>query len=290
MEIEKGSGGYKVIVGVLSGAGGKGPLHRDSIRSTWARDRKTNGNSVSVTSANSKDHEGGVYFIVAGPWEDIKEEYDKYRDLIWIEEDEVYEGEESVLPFKTEAFVHVIQKYALPGKAGFQYLFKTDDDSFVDLVKLEQEIGSKDYDYWGCCTTEHFKPLRSPTRKWRVTFDLYPEEYYPLYCQGAGFAMSRTFVECMSSNLKDFRYNPFEDVSIGLLAERCSVKPQSDFVSIKQYRTEEAGEKKQLKDDGGNKKEIFFLPKATMANKVLQHRVKTHYDMYAHYKCVQESC
>jgi hypothetical protein len=268
MEIEKG--GHKVAVGVLSGAGGKGPLHRDSIRSTWASGRKS------------------VYFIVAGPWNDIREEYDKYRDLIWIEEDEVYEGEESVLPFKTEAFIHILQKYTLPGKAGFEYLFKTDDDSFVDLAKLEKTIGGKKYDYWGCCTTENFKPLRSPTRKWRVTFDIYPEEYYPLYCQGAGFALSRKFVECMSNHLAFFRYNPFEDVSIGLLAERCSMVPDTDFVRIKQYRTEEAGEKKQLKND--ERKEIFFLPKATMKNKVLQHRVKTHYDMYAHYKCVKEGC
>ena len=268
MEIEKG--GHKVAIGVLSGAGGKGPLHRDSIRSTWARDRK------------------GVYFIVSGPWNDIKAEYDKYRDLIWIEEDEVYEGEESVLPFKTEIFIAVLQKYSLPGKAGFEYLFKTDDDSFVDVEKLEKFIGGKKYDYWGCCTTENFKPLRSPERKWRVTFDMYPEEYYPLYCQGAGFAMSRKFVECASHHLAKFRYNPFEDVSVGLLAERCGIKPDTDFVRIKQYRTEEAGEKKQMKNV--EKKEIFFLPKATMKNKILQHRVKTHYDMYAHYKCVKEGC
>ncbi len=226
--------------------------------------------------------------MVAGPWENIADEYDKYRDLIWIEEEEVYEGEESVLPFKTEIFLHVLQKYTLPGKAGFEYLFKTDDDSFVDLTKLEDTIGGSKYDYWGCCTTENFKPLRSPTRKWRVTFELYPEEYYPLYCQGAGFALSRKFVECAYESLPTFRYNPFEDVSVGLLAERCGIAPTTDFVSIKQYRTEEAGEKKQLKN--AERKEIFFLPKATMKNKVLQHRVKTHYDMYAHYKCVQEGC
>ena len=258
------------MVGVLSGAGNKGPLHRDSIRSTWARDRK------------------GIYFIVAGPWADIVDEYEKYRDLIWIEEEEVYEGEESVLPFKTEVFIDILQKYTLPGKAGFEYLFKTDDDSYVDLSMLEKTISKKGYDYWGCCTTERFKPLRSTTRKWKVSFEIYPELYYPLYCQGAGFAMSRKFVQCIADNLKDFRYNPFEDVSVGLLAERCRVKPVTDFAKIKQYRTEEAGEKKQLTDQ--KREEIYFLPRATMKGKVLQHRVKTHYDMYAHYKCNAEGC
>jgi hypothetical protein len=267
-EIE--NGGSKIIVGVLSGAGGKGPLHRDSIRSTWARDRK------------------GIYFIVAGPWEVVKVEYEKYRDLIWIEEEEVYEGEESVLPFKTEIFLHILHKYSLPGQAGFEYLFKTDDDSYVDLTKLAKTIVGTHYDYWGCCTTDHFRPLRSPTRKWRVTFELYPEEYYPLYCQGAGFAMSRKFITCISTNLENFRYNPFEDVSVGLLAERCGIKAVSDFARIRQYRTDDASEKKMLNDS--KKEEIFLLPRASMQGKILQHRVKTHYDMYAHHKCVAEGC
>lgn len=267
-EIEKG--GHSVVVGVLSGAGGKGPLHRDSIRSTWARKRK------------------GIYFIVAGPWEDIVDEYEKYRDLIWIEEDEVYEGEQSVLPFKTQAFIHILQKYSLPGKAGFQYLFKTDDDSYVDVEFLEETLEENSHDYWGCCTTEHYRPLRSPTRKWRVSFDLYPEQVYPLYCQGAGFAMSRDFVNCMSMHLGYFRYMPFEDVAVGLLAERCGVTPVSDFKKIHQYRTQDANEKKQLNNE--KREEIYFLPRATMKGKILQHRVKTHYDMYAHHKCVVEDC
>jgi len=269
-EIEKG--GPKIVVGVLSAAARKGPLQRDSIRSTWARDTKN-----------------GVYFIVAGPWEDIKDEYEKFRDLIWLDEEEIYEGEESVLPFKTEAFLDILHRYTLPGSGRFEYLFKTDDDSYVNLEALEKTILKKNFDYWGCCTTTHFKPLRSITRKWMVTYELYPEKFYPLYCQGAGFAMSRKFVECISNNVADFRYNPFEDVSVGLLAERCGVEPQSNFDAIKQYRTDEAGEKKQL--NNVKQEEIYFLPRATMRRpKVLQHRVKTHYDMYAHYKCVQEGC
>jgi len=270
-DIEKG--GVDIVVGVLSGAGGKGPIHRDSIRSTWARDRK------------------GVYFIVAGPWEAIEEEYQHYRDLIWIDEEEVYEGEESVLPFKTEIFLYIINKYSLPGKAGFQYLFKTDDDSYVDMTKLENAIvGKKDIHYWGCCTDVHYRPLRHPSRKWRITFDLYPEEYYPLYCQGAGFAVSRDMANCIidGDNLKNFRYNPFEDVSVGLLAERCGYRPSSDCHGIQQYRTKDSNEIKQLNKQ--EVEEINFLPRATMKHKILQHRVKTHIDMYAHYKCTKEDC
>lgn len=75
---------------------------------------------------------------MAGPWDEIAEEYEAYRDMIWIDEEEVYEGEKSVLPFKTESFLYVIYTHSLPGDAGFHYVFKTDDDSYVDLVKLEE--------------------------------------------------------------------------------------------------------------------------------------------------------
>ena len=261
------NGDYSIVVGVLSGAGGKGPLHRNSIRATWASERK------------------GIYFIVAGPWEAIEEEYNKYRDLIWIEEDEVYEGEESVLPFKTEVFIHIANKYS----SGFDYLFKTDDDSYVDVNKLDKYLSKHSYNYWGCCTEDYIRPLRHPSRKWHITFDLYPEDLYPRYCQGAGFAMSKKFVDCITSNLKKFRYNPFEDVSIGLLSERCRVKPVTDYERVIQYRTEDANEKKQL--NNVKKDEIFFPPRATMkGKKLLQHRVKNLYDMYAHHKCAKEGC
>ena len=261
----------RIVVGVLSGAAGKGPLHRESVRATWA-----------------SGHDG-VYFIVAGPWKDVKEEYEKYRDLIWLDEDEVYEGEESVLPFKTELFIDVAYRHAAQGT--MQYLFKTDDDSYVNLKALEKEILNSGFDYWGCCTAQYFRPLRHPSRKWRITFELYPEEFYPLYCQGAGFAMSKNFVSCMvdQNHLKQFRYNPFEDVSIGLLAERCGVQPTTNFAKIKQYRTREASEIKQLVNTVNERKQIKFLPRPTMKDKIVQHRVKTHYDMFAHHKCALEN-
>jgi hypothetical protein len=264
----------RIFVGVLSGAAGKGPLHRDSVRATWAL-----------------GHDA-VFFIVAGPWEDIKEEYEKYRDLIWLDEEEVYEGEESVLPFKTELFVEVVYRYSTPGT--MQYLFKTDDDSYVNLNALEEEIlnSTSRIDYWGCCTAHYFRPLRHPSRKWMITFDLYPEEFYPLYCQGAGFAMSKDFASCMvdQNHLRYFRYNPFEDVSIGLLAERCGVQSKGNCRKVRQYRTKEASEIKQLVGEETERPTVTFLPRPTMKETIVQHRVKTHFDMYAHHKCVLENC
>jgi hypothetical protein len=126
------------------------------------------------------------------------------------------------------------------------------------------------------------------TLKWAVSFDIYPEELYPTYCQGAGYALSRKFVRCAveQGHINQFRYNPFEDVSIGLLAERCNVLPVTDERVI-QYRGDAV--EHMLASDVAQT--IRILPKPTMhGGKIVQHRVKTHYDMYEHYLCSNLGC
>lgn len=60
-----------LVIGVLSGASGDGPYRRNNVRSTWALGRSN------------------VFFVVAGPWSQIEEEYEKYGDLLWLDMDEV---------------------------------------------------------------------------------------------------------------------------------------------------------------------------------------------------------
>jgi len=271
-EMERG--GVPIIVGVLSAAGGRGVDHRDSIRSTWARNRV------------------GIYFIVAGPWNIIQKEFAKYRDLIWIQENETYEGEQSVLPFKSESFITIVHKHSPSGISGYKFLFKTDDDSYVDMVRLENTLllGQWDepLDYWGKCTRKRFPPLRDMALKWAVSYDIYPEELYPSYCQGAGYALSRKFVTCAvdQGHVSQVRYNPFEDVSVGLLAERCGILPVTDE-RIVQYRGDTIVN--MLASD--TIESIKLLPKPTMTGgKIVQHRIKTHYEMYEHYLCSIHGC
>ncbi len=161
-----------IVIGVLSGAGGNGPSKRNSIRSTWAY-RKQN-----------------VFFIVAGPWEQIEHEYNRFHDLLWIDREEVYVTETSVLTFKTESFVAVMYNEFMKGKGGnvdgggsgsgsdsstVSYLFKADDDSYVDLQKLYRAllIESKKYDhlwdYWGKCNDGGWKPHRDKSNKWYIS-------------------------------------------------------------------------------------------------------------------------
>ena len=163
----------EIFVGMLSGAGGEGPNRRKVIHETWGQ-------------AHPK---AKVYFLVAGPWEGIQSEYNEYGNLLWIDHNEVYEGNDSVLLYKTEAFLKVMNnKLASLGTNGSsKYLFKTDNDSFVILDKLSEYLEDLDDppDYWGWCKPN--PPIRDKKHKWGISREVYPEDWYPPYCQGADF-------------------------------------------------------------------------------------------------------
>lgn len=267
----------KLVIGVLSSAGGDGPNRRNYIRSTWA----------------SRQYFDGTFFLVAGAWEDVKGEFMFYRDLIWIDEEEIYDGEESVLPYKTISFFGILNEFAKPIESGgFIHAIKTDDDSYVNIENLklklqESESGFNEdkLHYFGHCPQFHVLPSRDKSNKWPVTYQTYPEPKFPLYCQGAGFGLSRHLLNAAIENdhFATYRYMPFEDVSIGILAERSGFKPAM-INGIHVFRADTPKERLCVnqaipmeicyKDDLSN-----WPPDAKMNGKLIQHRVTNRDDM-----------
>ena len=193
-----------------------------------------------------------MFFLVAGPWNQISFEFDMKQDLIWIDKKEAYSDSESVLTTKTSAFLGIVHKAAKQLSLNYTHIFKTDDDSYVDLRKLYHLLLSessltKTPDYLGQCGTKRLAPIRDLKRKWSVSADLYPEPLYPTYCQGAGFALSRRFVECAAEeNLANIRYLPFEDVFVGLLSQRCNISPTHDHLRrFRMWRSSASGTKEE---------------------------------------------
>jgi len=264
-----------IVIGVLSGAAGDGPERRKSIRNTWA-----NGHSV--------------FFIVAGPWEEIQKEYDTNQDMIWINQEESYD---SVLTFKTMAFVKIIYHLASlsNGNIDFKYAFKTDDDSYVNVMHLYQYMLEKDHDeynYWGWCKKKEFRPLRGDNDKWAVSFELYPEPMYPRYCQGAGFALSWKFIECASGegdHISNARFMPFEDVAMGLIAQRCNIVPTmaEDERLLHMYRTDTSEERNRV-NQGKKRIDASKLPIPDMSGRIVQHRIHGAWDMLEHHRSIFE--
>ena len=135
-----------IRIGVLSGADGRGEEHRDYIRSTWASRGKSTpiiGGGIDTTTMKAANNNknmvkrgggvidggyeqqirfsgsiAGIYILVAEPWEGIAYKFQERRDLIWIDEEEKYEGEDSVLPFKGASFISSIHENAREYIAG----------------------------------------------------------------------------------------------------------------------------------------------------------------------------
>ncbi len=342
----------QIVIGVLSGSNAEGPSRRQAIRDTWAS-RTSNHNLRDLmhetgidtnheksSSAAAAESSTAVFFLVAGLWQSIQEEYERFRDLIWFDQTEVYDGETSVLTFKTLGFLKIVHDAMEKSRGGednnygdaddswkdVEYVFKTDDDCFVniDLLKVHllgdtttnddrehtlDDSGQRRNNahlenentihYWGNCKTdEKISPLRGTRYKWGISENTYPERYYPPYCQGVGFAVSRTFLSCAASDhnhhyqhqfdnvhyldenhngenhISKMRFMPFEDVAVGILAERCGVKPTSvdDPRLIKQYRTNLREERFKIKN-GMKKIGKGKLPMPDMEGRIVVSKV-----------------
>ena len=80
--------------------------------------------------------------------------------------------------------------------------------------------------------------------------------------------MSRRFLDCAVGlgHISKIRYQPNEDVAIGLLAERCNIKPKNNYGVLIRYEDENEP--------------------ITMHKKIVQHYVKTEEEMRLHHKDV----
>jgi hypothetical protein len=351
-----------IVIGVLSSGkddknnNNNGFQRRQSIRDTWAynqtgifflvakpfhstlspsslsssSNKNDNINNTTMTTQHIHNHNSSSLLL--------EEEYELYDDLVWIDEEENYNGEQSVLTYKTLSFVNIIHdlvleiqqeqeeeiqhEYEIQEQQSFvKYIFKTDDDSYLHIQNLYLHLfqeestkssttdNQKSIDYWGECKKEQVEPLRSNDNKWAVSYELYPEQFYPKYCQGAGFALSWKLIDCassssslsskgigssssssMDSHIANARYMPFEDVAVGLIAKRCNFEPTNiqNKAWMHMYRFERAEEKWRV-NKGLERMPKFKLPKPNMdGGRVIQHRIYDDWDMREHHKIVMD--
>jgi len=99
----------------------------------------------------------------------------------------------------------------------------------------------KDHDYVGQCKLVHYEVHmeREAEYKWPLRVDCGLKPWFPRYCQGTGFAVSKMFVDRAvgEGHVANVKFMPFEDVAVGMLAERCNIDPQLPSTAIiKIYR------------------------------------------------------
>jgi len=247
-----------IIVGVLSVPKNFG--WRESIRTTWAATNNT-----------------AVFFVLAGPWNDIKEEYNMYKDIIWIDMEESFR----LITYKTSMFFQVVNIMAFKLNLSYSHVLKTDDDSYVALGRLEQFVKReqpKHLDYWGYSDMKYVKPLRNPKHRYYESLDQYPEPYYPPYVNGAAILLSRQTVECVTRTMQDARFLDLEDVFVGIVVARCGAIPShSDLVRV--YRGSIRVTRWTANENN--------MQEVTMKNKIIQHRILSPEEMISHHESMK---
>ena len=337
-----------IVIGVLSSGGYNntlGFLRRQSIRNTWGMNHtgiffivakpftsSTSTSSTRIDGGGDSENVDINHHEQHQPEQQqqqqseqqvlsLEEEYEQYDDLLWIDEDEVYNGETSVLTYKTLSFVNIIYDLVMEdheengndtsssSSSFVKYIFKTDDDSYIHVKNLHNHLLSStptsttsQRDYWGECKTEQIEPLRSSDNKWAVSKAIYPERLYPKYCQGAGFALSWKFIQCAASSssgsgsssnnshIANARYMPFEDVAVGLIAKRCHIEPTNveNPNWMHMYRFDRSEEKWRV-NQGLERMPKSKLPKPDMdGGRIVQHRIYDDWDMKEHHKIVMD--
>jgi hypothetical protein len=239
---EKDGRRLKLVVGVVSHHSGR----RQAVRETWAK--------------NVKD----IYFVVAGDFRAVEEEFFREKDILWVDTEERYES----LWFKTGAMFAIFYRHI----QNFDFVLKTDDDSYINLPELQDELteGGEGYlsEYFGRCHVKRVMPYRPAQekrlppyfRKFIVDKVTYPEKWYPPYCQGAGYLVGPRFLECIGREVAHIRFHPFEDVAVGIIAERCDIQAKGH-------------------SDANRYKWHFFVGPVSLRGKILQHPVETAEDL-----------
>ncbi|CAN8304301.1 unnamed protein product [Cochlearia groenlandica] len=144
---------------------------------------------------------------------DLKKEAEYFGDIVIVP----YMDHYDLVVLKTVA----ICEYGVSTVAA-KYIMKCDDDTFVRVDAVIQEaekVRGRDSLYIGNINFYH-KPLR--TGKWAVTYEEWPEEYYPPYANGPGYILSYDIAKFIVDDFEQQRLRLFkmEDVSVGMWVEK----------------------------------------------------------------------
>ncbi len=193
-----------VVFGVCANAAK--PVRRQAIRKSWGRNVP-------------------VVFLVAGEWDNISQEFSRFGDLLWVDMPEDYRN---ALTPKTFAFIQFASRNAIPALS-LDYMFKTDDDVYINATEMSRELYVHDRpDYYGLLR-EGTAPIRNKTEtglvsKWYMSKEEYPDDTFPPYAHGTGYALSKRFGDCAIKAMATILPMPWEDVATGILAKVCQVE------------------------------------------------------------------
>ncbi|XP_078042539.1 beta-1,3-galactosyltransferase 6 [Augochlora pura] len=212
---------YRLIILILSSPDNL--EWRATIRKTWLAQKYATVRHLFVI---------GTVNILPEQRETLLSEKHRFNDLL-------------LLPKLIDSYGTLTKKvlYALKEiyeQYDFNYLMKSDDDSFVLVHKVLKELdkwdnkGTKRELYWGFFNGKATVKRSGP---WKET-DWILCDYYLPYALGGGYVLSYNLVKFIALNMDILKLHKAEDVSIGLwLAPLANIERKHDVRFDTEYRS-----------------------------------------------------
>ena len=212
------------------------PFHlneRQVVRQTWLSYLVNNSRSLGPSNVRAfKDPTDAANDLVIHYWFVCGHYYDKESDIEGAVKNEsnVY-GDILKLEY-TESYVLLVHKtlssLRFASKMDVRFVLKIDDDVYLHFPRMIWWLRTASLPeklYGGYLLTKA-KPIRKPLHKWHVSKQHYNKTYFPPYCNGPFYFMSRAVVlEVLEASFTEGSSFPLEDVFIGILAQKVGVKP-----------------------------------------------------------------
>lgn len=192
---------------------------REAVRKTWGKERTVDGKKIRTL------------FLLGSPTtgKDTKNlqkliEYEDriYGDILqWDFMDTFFN-----LTLKEVNFLKWFDIYC----PGVQFIFKGDDDVFVNTDNLLELIGfkveeRKEADLFVGDTISKAIPIRNRQSKYYIPKELY-DKPYPPYVGGGGFLMSSQLARRLFVVSEDLELYPIDDVFLGMCLQKLHLSPE----------------------------------------------------------------
>ncbi|XP_076822586.1 UDP-GlcNAc:betaGal beta-1,3-N-acetylglucosaminyltransferase 7-like [Clavelina lepadiformis] len=112
------------------------------------------------------------------------------------------------------------------------YIFKGDDDVFVNVKNIVQHLKDlpleKRSELFVGSVLNGSPRILIPSWKYYVSYNLYPDKFYPPYVSGGGFVMSTPLAVKLFQASLFRRIIPIDDAFLGILLKMIGVAPKND--------------------------------------------------------------
>ena len=212
------------------------PFHtneRQVVRQTWLSYLVNNSRSLGRSNVRAfKDPTDAANDLIIHYWFVCGHYYDNESDIEGAvnNESNVY-GDILRLEY-TESYVLLVHKtlssLRFASKMDVRFVLKIDDDVYLHFPRMIWWLRTASLPeklYGGYLMTKA-KPIRKPLHKWHVSKQHYNKTFFPPYCNGPFYFMSRAAVlEVLEASFTEGSSFPLEDVFIGILAQKVGLKP-----------------------------------------------------------------